>query len=129
MRFIGKKEIKFVKLLLISPYFDQIIYFIYIFCLGFLFIRFLNIPNVFTTHEMENQIRKTYEEESLRNIDSIEGFKNYLNNTMYKLYDFSRFPKFIPIGGIRLKKYSIKDECYSLSAECINTKSSKSYFK
>lgn len=127
MRFIGKKQIKFVKLLLISPYFDQIIHFLYIFCFGFLVLKLLNVPSVFTTHEIEQQIRKTYEEDNLRNIQTIKGFKNYLNITMYKLYNFSRFPKFIPMGGIRLKKYSIKDECYSISAECINTKSSKNF--
>ncbi len=125
MRFIGKKEIKFVKLLLISPYFDQVINSLYIFCLGFLLIRFLNSPNNFTNHEIEKQIRKTYREDHLRKIHTIEGFKSYLNETMYKLYDFSHFPQFIPMGGIRLKKYSIIDECYSLSSQCINIKSSK----
>lgn len=128
MRFIGKKEIKFVKLLLISPYFDQTIHFFYIFCLGFLFIRFLNVPNVFSTHEIENQIRKTYEEDNLRKIQTLEGFKKYLNSTMYKLYDFSSFPKFIPMGGIRLQKYSIKNECYSVSTDCVDVKSSKAYY-
>ena len=127
MRFIGKKEIKFVKLLLISPYFDKIIHFLYIFCLGFLFIRFLNVPNVFSTFDIENQIRKTYEEENLRKIQTIEDYKKYLNKTMHNLYNFSLFPKFIPMGGMRLKKYSIKDECYSLLTECLDTKSSKTF--
>lgn len=128
MRFIGKKEIKFIKLLLISPYFDQLIHFFYILCLGFLFIKFLNVPNVFSIHDIENQIKKTYEEDNLRKIQTIEEFKNYINKTMHTLYDFSRFPKFIPMGGIRLKKYSIRDECFSLSNECINKTSSKTYY-
>lgn len=128
MRFIGKKQIKFVKLLLISPYTDQFIHFFYIFCLGFLFIRFLNVPSIFTTHEIEKQIRKTYEEDNLRKIKRIEDFKIYINKTMNKLYDFSRFPKFIPMGGIRLMKYSIKDDCYSISSDCLKTKSSNNNF-
>ena len=125
MRFIGKKQIKFVKLILISPYFDQLIHFFYIFCLGFLFIRFLNVPSIFTIHEIELQIRKTYDEDYLRNIKNIEDFKFYINKTMYKLYDFSRFPKFIPMGGIRLKKYTNRDDCYTISSDCLNKKSSK----
>jgi len=118
MRFIGKKEIKFVKLLLISPYFDQIIHVLYLASLGFLFYEFMNFPNIFTNFEIDQQLRVNFQENQFRKIQKIEEFKNYINNTVYKLYDLSRFPMFIPTGGIRLKKYSITQDCYNITEEC-----------
>ena len=123
MRFIRKKEIKFIKLLLISPYFDQLIHLFYLISLGILYVKFLNIPGAFTNYDIGKQISLAYEEE-FRMIKNIEDFKYYINRTVYKLNDLSRFPMFIPIGGFRLKKYSIVDDCFMLPVECSNKKSS-----
>jgi len=66
----------------------------------------------------------TFEEKKFRKTNNIEDFKKYINNTVIKLYDISRFPMFMPIGGIRLKKYSIREECYVISDVCKITKTS-----
>ena len=118
MRFIRKKEIKFVKLLLISPLFEQITYICYLLSLMILFIKFLNFTDNFTNFEISRRISEHFEEDNFRKINNTQDFKNYLNTTVYKLYDYSKFPMFIPIGAIRLKKFSIKNNCYNITNTC-----------
>lgn len=125
MRLIRKKEIKFVKLLLISPYFDQIIHLLYLISLGMLYYKFINIPENFTNYEIGKQISRIYKEEEFRKMNNIEDFKIFMNDTVYNLYDMRKLPLFIPVGAVRLKKYTIIDECFDIIGKCKDLNSCK----
>ena len=35
-----------------------------------------------------------------------------------KLYDYKTFPMFVPIGSLRLKKFSTIEDCYKIGPDC-----------
>ncbi len=109
--FIRKKEIKLAKLILISPWLGQIIDLLYIISLPLIIIKFLNFPIFINNYDTNVFLENFFEKEKLINVTNKENFFNYLINTTEKLYDYSSFPIFIPIGRIRIRKFSINNNC------------------
>lgn len=128
MNLIRKKEIKFVKLILISPWLGQIIDLVYLICLPILVIKFINYPVEINNYNTNDNISIILEEQNLNLLRNKDDFFDYLSNITNKIYDFNSFPMFIPIGPIRLKKFSMSNDCYFISPECRNNLSCKILF-
>ena len=116
MNFVSKKKIKYVKLILISPWLGQLIDIFYLISLPLIAIKF--ITEAVGNYKTNENSGKFFEVEKFRTIENkIDLFDYYINITN-KLYDYSTFPIFVPIGALRIKKFSHIDECYDLIPEC-----------
>lgn len=122
---IRKKEIKFVKLLLISPLLGQILDLFYIITLPLIIIKFINYPNTINNFNTNTNLEKFFEKEKMKNITEPKEFYDYVIFMTEKLNDFKTFPMFIPIGALRMKKYSLENDCYSINPICKDSLSCK----
>ncbi len=122
MRIIRKKQIKFLKLFLLSPLLDQANHIAYIISIIILYYQLLFIPANFSNYIVGEQLSEIFKERNFREINSFEEFSNYFNKTIYKLYDINKFPIFLPIGSLRLKTYDIKNQCTKVSDKCYTEK-------
>lgn len=111
MRLIRKKEIKFVKLFLISPYLEQAMNLLYLISLPIIIFKFLHIPNNLTNYEINDLVRKSLYETEFENITTPKHLLNYIEHTLKLLYAPPGIPTLLPLGSIRLKRFSIKNEC------------------
>jgi hypothetical protein len=116
MNFISKKEIKYVKLILISPWLGQLIDIFYLISLPLIVFKF--IMEAMDNYQVHENSTKFFEIEKFRTIENKEDLFNYYINITNMLYDYSSFPVFIPIGALRIKKFSHKNECYEIEPEC-----------
>lgn len=115
MRLIRKKEIRFVKLLLVSPWLEQVINAVYLFTLPIIAFKFIYFDSNFSNYEINTKVYENFNKDLFYNISNKESFINYLDiiaNTLYE-YKHDNPPFFIPMGSIRMKKFSIvqKPEC------------------
>ena len=115
---IRKKEIKYVKLFLISPWLGQIIDFFYILSLPLIIIKFINYPNSINSYITNTNLENFFEKSKLKNITDKSQFFDYVVYITEKLNDFKKFPMFIPIGSLRMKKYSLNEDCYDINPNC-----------
>jgi hypothetical protein len=115
MNLIRKKEtIKFLKLCLISPLLEQTINLFYLISLPVIAFKILHFPLHLSNYDMNHVAREVFREQDLKNISTPELFFNYvsdINNLLYNSYDQVNGPFFIPLGSIRLKKFSVKENC------------------
>lgn len=133
---IRKKQIKYFKLILVSPCLERIIGFLYLIALPILIFNFLNTGyrnlTKLSSYEIHSEISKTFNEQELKNIscpqDLIVYIQDDILNKLYNIQINSEIPYFIPLGSVRLKKYSINntlcheisnaDADYSCTGEC-----------
>jgi hypothetical protein len=116
MNFISKKEIKYVKLILISPWLGQLIDIFYLVSLPILVLKF--IMEAMDNYQIHENSLKFFEIDKFRRIETKENLFDYYINITNKLYDYSSFPVFIPIGALRIKKFSHKNDCYEIGPKC-----------
>lgn len=122
---IRKKEIKYVKLVLISPWLGQIIDLFYIISLPIIIIKFINYPISINSYITNSNLEIFFEKATLKNITDKNQFLDYVVYITEKLNDFNKFPMFIPIGSLRMKKYSLNSDCYDINPACKNSYSCK----
>jgi len=122
---IRKKEIKYVKLILISPWLGQIIDFFHIITLPLIIIKFVNFPKSINNFNTKTNLENFFEKEFIKNITEPKAFFDYVIYITEKLNDFKTFPMFIPIGSLRMKKYSLNSDCYDINPVCKDSFSCK----
>jgi len=122
---IRKKEIKYVKLILISPWLGQIIDLFYLICLPLIIIKFINYPNSINNFETKTNLENVFEKARIENITDKNELFDYVVSITEKINDFNRFPMFIQIGSLRMKKYSINSDCYDINPSCKDSLSCK----
>jgi hypothetical protein len=111
MRLIRKKEIKFVKLLLISPYLELSMNLLYLISLPLIIFKFLHMPNNITNFEINTLARTNLNQDQFKNITTPKQYINYIEDLLKTLYAPNKIPTFIPIGAIRLKRFSTIQNC------------------
>jgi hypothetical protein len=111
MRIIRKKEIKFVKLCLISPYLEQAMNILYLISLPIIIFKFLHIPSNLTNYEINQSAKNYLLEKQFRNISSPKEYLDYIEDLLDILYSRKSMPLFIPIGSLRLKRFSTNTNC------------------
>jgi len=116
--FIRKKEIKFVKLILISPWLGQIIDFLYLISLPLIIIKIINYPDTINNYDSITYLENFLIKDNIKNITDRNTFYEFIVNSTEKLYDFKVFPMFIPFGSLRIKKFSNNDDCYDFNPVC-----------
>lgn len=122
---IRKKEIKYVKLFLISPWLGQMIDLFYIISLPLIVVKFINYPNGINNYITSSHLEDFFDKTKIRNITDKQAFFDYIIHIPEKLNDFKKFPMFIPIGSLRMKKYSLRSDCYDINPACKETLSCK----
>jgi hypothetical protein len=115
MRLIRKKEIKFIKLCLISPWLEQVVNFLYLISLPVLIFKFLEIPLTFNTYEINQISRNSFKESDFRTIVNKSDLVTYTNNLLTDLYQPKTIPFYVPIGAVRVRRYVSTNECSSCS--------------
>ena len=110
--FISLKNVKYVKLCIVSPAYEIIInlsIIILFFVMSFL-IQSQGIQ--MTNYQLTELISETFKEKYFREIKSKNDFYDYIKFIVDKLYEFNpsandnSIPYYIPYGAIRLKKFS-----------------------
>ncbi len=110
--FISLKNIKYIKLCIVSPAYEIIINLSII--VLFFFISFLIQSQgiQMTNYQLTELISNTFKEEEFRAIKTKEDYYNYIEFLVNKLYEYdpvnneNSIPYYIPYGAIRLKKFS-----------------------
>ena len=103
------KNIKFIKLCIVSPLFEilsNIVYLVSFFLLAF---RILAMGSFFSNFQLNTLLSNYFDENYFRTISTEQNFLDYLDNIMKKLYNYSptsAVPVMIPFGAVRLKKYA-----------------------
>lgn len=115
---IHKKNIKYVKLCLISPPFELITNLVYIVSFVLLSFKFYEMGNNFSNYDINQMAREYLDEKTFREISSDADFIIYLEAVVNKLYtldtDF-HMPVMYPIGSIKMIKYiGDKETCSDL---------------
>ena len=126
MKVIQKKNIKYIKLCLISPIFEIITNIIYLTTFLILAFLYTKIGKNYNNYEITEMTSKYLEKETFLSIKSDTEFISYLKTILKKLYTFNKdtdsLPIFIPSGQVRLTKYSYKgcSESIDLNKNCNN---------
>ena len=110
--FISLKNIKYIKLCIVSPAYEIIInlsIIVLFFVMSFL-IQSQGIQ--MTNYQLTELISDTFQEETFKSIKTKNDFYNYIEILVNKLYEYdpvnnqNSIPYYIPYGAIRLKKFS-----------------------
>ena len=110
--FISLKNIKYIKLCIVSPAYEIIInlsIIVLFFVMSFL-IQSQGIQ--MTNYQLTELISDTFQEETFKSIKTKNDFYNYIEMLVNKLYEYdpvnnqNSIPYYIPYGAIRLKKFS-----------------------
>lgn len=113
--FISLKNIKYIKLCIVSPAYEIIInlaIIVLFFAISFL-IQSQGIQ--MTNYQLTELISDTFKEEDFRSIRTKSEYYNYIEFLVNKLYEYdpvnneNSIPYYIPYGSIRLKKFSNTD--------------------
>ena len=113
--FISLKNIKYIKLCIVSPAYEIIInlsIIVLFFTISFL-IQSQGIQ--MTNYQLTELISNTFDEEGFRSIQTKTQYYNYIEFLVKKLYEYdpsnhgNSIPYYIPYGAIRLKKFSNVD--------------------
>jgi hypothetical protein len=111
MRLIRKKEIKFIKLCLISPWLEQIVNLLYLFSLPILIFKFQSLPMTLTPSDIGQYTRSLFKEYNFRSITNKTTLQTYINDIMSEVYTPQRVPFFVPVGSLRLRRHAIFNNC------------------
>jgi hypothetical protein len=111
MRLIRKKEIKFIKLCLISPWLEQIVNLLYLISLPIIIFKFQATPTTLTTSDIDQYTRNLFNEDELRTITNKTHLQSYIGNLMEELYAPKRVPFYVPVGSARLRRFSTISNC------------------
>ena len=112
--FISLKNIKYIKLCIVSPAYEIIInlsIIVLFFTISFL-IQSQGIQ--MTNYQLTELISDTFREQQFRSIKIKQDYYDYINFLVDKLYEYKpqsnsySIPYYIPYGAIRLKKFSNK---------------------
>ena len=112
--FISLKNIKYIKLCIVSPAYEIIInlsIIVLFFTISFL-IQSQGIQ--MTNYQLTELISDTFEERQFRSIKTKSDYYDYITFLVDKLYEYdpanndNSIPYYIPYGAIRLKKFSNK---------------------
>jgi len=112
--FISLKNIKYIKLCIVSPAYEIIINLsitVLFFTISFL-IQSQGIQ--MTNYQLTELISDTFREQQFRSIKTKDEYYNYIKFLVDKLYEYdpqnneNSIPYYIPYGAIRLKKFSNK---------------------
>ncbi len=112
MKVIQKKNIKYIKLCLISPIFEIVTNIIYL--TSFLILAFLytNIGRNYNNNEISKITELYLLKSQFTSIKSDTDYINYLKTILQKLYTYNKdtdsLPFLIPSGSVRLTKYAYK---------------------
>jgi hypothetical protein len=121
MRLIRKKEIRYVKLFLVSPIVEQILNILYIITVPLFIYKLLYASENFSAYKNNELTRNILKEETFNNITSLPQFNDYLNSLIDTLYSNKSFPMLVPITSIQIKKFSLSVNCnYTLCLDTTN---------
>ena len=120
---IKRKNIKFIKLCLISPITKILINILYIISFLVMFILFYAEDQNFNNYEINELVRNYLNYNKLSDIKNSSDFQSYLEFLLNKLYTIDSFndsiPILIPLGPIRLTQFSYKNyECINYTKSC-----------
>jgi len=113
--FISLKNIKYIKLCIVSPAYEIIInlsIIVLFFTISFL-IQSQGIQ--MTNYQLTELISDTFKEQEFRSIKTKQDYYDYIKFLVDKLYEYdppnnsNSIPYYIPYGAIRLKKFSNKE--------------------
>jgi hypothetical protein len=97
MNVIRKRQIKYLKLCLISPWYEQIVNLLYLISLPLFAINIIQLTRdgsvaSFTNYEVTEKVSVTFHEELFKTISTPEEFTSYLENLLNILYSSSLIP-------------------------------------
>ena len=126
MKVIQKKNIKYIKLCLISPIFEIVTNIIYL--TSFLILAFLytNIGRNYNNNEISRITELYLLKSQFTLIKSDTDYINYLKTILQKLYTYNKdtdsLPFLVPSGSVRLTKYAYKgcSESIDFTKNCNN---------
>jgi len=127
---IPSKNIKYIKLCIISAQYEIVVNLVYILTFFLLIFQFISQGKYFSNYELRRMISLDFQESTFLQIETELDFLSYLDTLVYDLYQYdpsnkeNRIPIYIPLGNIRLKKYSMSaDYCSNI----INKFATKEY--
>ena len=113
--FISLKNIKYIKLCIVSPAYEIIIN-LSIIVLFFLISFLIQSQGIqMTNYQLTELISDTFKEQEFRSIKTKQEYYDYIKLLVDKLYEYDppnkkySTPYYIPYGAIRLKKFSNKE--------------------
>ena len=92
MNVIRKKQIKYIKLFLISPWLEQVINILYIIILpifSFYLINASELVPAYSKFELTNEVEYYFKARQLKNTSEIKDYENYIGDILNLLYDNS----------------------------------------
>ena len=128
MKVIQKKNIKYIKLCIISPLYEILTNLVYIVSFLILAAKYTDMGNNFSNYEISLMTEKYFEIERFSSITTDTDFISYLEMILNKLFTFDpstdALPLLLPLDALRLTKYTNPPEdCSSqvdYSKTCIN---------
>ncbi len=90
MNVIRKKQIKYIKLFLISPWLEQVINILYIIVLpifAFYLINASEITPAYSKYELTNEVEHYFKANKMKNVSTIKDFEAYVDDIMNLLYN------------------------------------------
>ena len=120
---IKRKNIKFIKLCLISPITKIFINILYIISFLVMFIMFYSEDQNFNNFEINELVRNYLNYNKFSDIKNSSDFQSYLEYLLNKLYTIDSLedsiPILIPLGPIRLTQISSNNyDCFNFSKSC-----------
>ena len=109
---IPSKNIKYIKLCIISAQYEIIVNLIYILSFFLFVFQFVSQGKYFSNYELRRMISNDFEESTFLNISNQSDFLSYLDFLVFQLYQYdpsnhgNKIPIYNPLVNIRLKKYS-----------------------
>lgn len=108
---IPSKNIKYLKLFIISPYYEIIVNLAYIIFFFLLAFYILEMGSEISNSKITSLIETKYHKDEFIKIKTDQDFLNYIDFLVNELYTYDPSKKLnfmIPLGSIRLKKYTHK---------------------
>ena len=107
---IKRKNIKFIKICLISPITEIVINVVFILSFLVMFILFFAQDKNFNNYQISEITKNYLNYDNFSEIKNSEDFESYLQSLLTKLYTINpskdSIPKIIPMGPIRLSQFS-----------------------
>lgn len=124
---IQKKNIKYIKLCIISPILEIVANLVYIVTFLILAAKYTDMGNNFSNYEISQMTEKYFEINRFKSIQTDTEFIDYLELILTKLYTFDpkvSLPLLLPMDGVRMTKFrNKKEECSNkvdYTKTCIN---------
>ena len=124
---IPSKNVKYIKLCIISAQYEILVNLTYIISFFLFVFNFVSQGNYFSNYELRRMISSDFDESTFLKIETQSDFLSYLDFLVYQLYQYdpsnngNKIPIYIPLGNIRLKKYSNDpSKCSSIISRIAN---------